>query len=113
MRSPRPARPGVFPLGSCHPAALSPPPRPAGRLPLGVLPPRGPLAPPRRGLARAPPPPLLACQPTQTSTFFGRDPIMLMKEFFARFSGKDERSFLFEILRRVSRLDPSALQASA
>jgi hypothetical protein len=37
---------------------------------------------------------------------------MLMKEFFARFSGKDERSFLFEILRRVSRLDPSALQAS-
>ncbi|HEY4574527.1 MAG TPA: hypothetical protein VIJ26_11200 [Thermoanaerobaculia bacterium] len=38
---------------------------------------------------------------------------MLMKEFFARFSGKDERSFLFEILRRVSRLDPSALQASA
>jgi hypothetical protein len=37
---------------------------------------------------------------------------MLMKEFFARFSGKDERSFLFEILHRVSRLDPSALQAS-
>jgi hypothetical protein len=37
---------------------------------------------------------------------------MLMKEFFARFSGKDERSILFEILHRVSRLDPSALQAS-
>jgi hypothetical protein len=38
---------------------------------------------------------------------------MLMKEFIARFSTKDERSFLFEILHRVSRLDPSALQASA
>ena len=37
---------------------------------------------------------------------------MLMKEFVARFSTKDERSFLFEILHRVSRLDPSALQAS-
>jgi hypothetical protein len=38
---------------------------------------------------------------------------MLMKEFVARFSTKDERSFLFEILRRVSRLDPSVMQATA
>jgi hypothetical protein len=37
---------------------------------------------------------------------------MLMKEFVARFSTKDERSFLFEILRRVSRLDPSVMQAT-
>ena len=37
---------------------------------------------------------------------------MLMKEFVARFATKDERSFLFEILHRVSRLDPSVLQAT-
>src|SRR4051794_29869333 len=94
------------------PADSLPTSSPSGRLPLRVLPSRGALATPRHGPARAPPPLLLACQPTQTSTFFGRDPIMLMKEFFARFSGKDEGSFLFEILHRVSRLDPSALQAS-
>ena len=38
---------------------------------------------------------------------------MLMKEFVARYSTKDERSFLFEILHRVSRLDPSVMTASA
>jgi hypothetical protein len=53
----------------------------------------------------------LPCNPIEH--FYGRDQIMLMKEFVARFSTKDERSFLFEILHRVSRLDPSALQASA
>ncbi|MFL6236295.1 MAG: hypothetical protein ACJ76N_24400 [Thermoanaerobaculia bacterium] len=37
---------------------------------------------------------------------------MLMKEFVARFSTQDEKSSLFEILRRVSRLDPSVLKAS-
>jgi hypothetical protein len=34
---------------------------------------------------------------------------MLMQEFVSRFSSKDEGSFLFEILRRVGRLDPLAL----
>jgi len=38
---------------------------------------------------------------------------MLMKEFVTRFATENESSFLFEILRRVSRLDPAALQASA
>ena len=31
---------------------------------------------------------------------------MLMKEFVSAFASKDEGSFLFEILRRVSRVDP-------
>ncbi len=34
---------------------------------------------------------------------------MLMQEFVSRFSSKDEGSFLFEILRRVGRLDPLAM----
>jgi hypothetical protein len=34
---------------------------------------------------------------------------MLMQEFVSRFSSKDEGSFLFEIMRRVGRLDPLAL----
>lgn len=38
---------------------------------------------------------------------------MLINEFVSRFTTKDERSFLFEILRRVSRLDPSVMQATA
>ena len=33
---------------------------------------------------------------------------MLMQEFVSRFSS-DERSFLFDALRRLSRLDPRAL----
>jgi len=37
---------------------------------------------------------------------------MLMQEFVARFSTQDEKSFLFEILHRVSRLDPRALMVS-
>ncbi|HEY3567594.1 MAG TPA: hypothetical protein VGP73_06650 [Thermoanaerobaculia bacterium] len=37
---------------------------------------------------------------------------MLINEFVSRFTTKDERSFLFEILRRVSRLDPSVMQAT-
>lgn len=37
---------------------------------------------------------------------------MLINEFVSRFTTKDE-SFLFEILRRVSRLDPSVMQATA
>ena len=38
---------------------------------------------------------------------------MLINEFVSRFTTKDEGSFLFEILRRVSRLDPSVMQATA
>ena len=38
---------------------------------------------------------------------------MLINEFVSRFTTKEERSFLFEILRRVSRLDPSVMQATA
>ena len=34
---------------------------------------------------------------------------MLMQEFVSRFSSKDEGSFLFEILRRVGRLEPLAM----
>lgn len=34
---------------------------------------------------------------------------MLMQEFVSRFSSKDDGSFLFEILRRVGRLDPLAM----
>lgn len=37
---------------------------------------------------------------------------MLMKEFVSRFASKDERSFLFEILRRVSTLDPLAVTST-
>lgn len=37
---------------------------------------------------------------------------MLMQEFVARFSARNEKSFLFEILRRVGRLDASALMSS-
>jgi len=38
---------------------------------------------------------------------------MLMQEFVSRFSSTDERSFLFEILHRVGRLDPLALTGDA
>jgi hypothetical protein len=38
---------------------------------------------------------------------------MLMQEFVSRFSSKDEGSFLFEILRRVGRLDPLAMTGDA
>ena len=38
---------------------------------------------------------------------------MLMQEFASRFSSKDDGSFLFEILRRVGRLDPLALTGDA
>jgi hypothetical protein len=38
---------------------------------------------------------------------------MLMQEFAARFSARNEKSFLFEILHRVSRLDARALMASS
>jgi hypothetical protein len=37
---------------------------------------------------------------------------MLMKEFVSRFASKDEKSFLFEVLQRVSRLDPLAMLAT-
>lgn len=37
---------------------------------------------------------------------------MLMKEFVSRFASKDERSFLFEVLRRVSTLDPHAVTST-
>jgi hypothetical protein len=37
---------------------------------------------------------------------------MLMKEFVSRFASKDERSFLFEVLRRVSTLDTKALAST-
>ena len=37
---------------------------------------------------------------------------MLMHEFNRRFAAKDEMSFLFEILRRVGRLDRPALLAA-
>jgi hypothetical protein len=37
---------------------------------------------------------------------------MLINEFVARFTTRDERSFLFEILRRVSTLDSSVMQAT-
>lgn len=37
---------------------------------------------------------------------------MLMKEFVSRFASKDERSFLFEVLRRVSTLDPYTLAST-
>jgi hypothetical protein len=36
-----------------------------------------------------------------------------MQEFVSRFSSKDEGSFLFEILRRVGRLDPLAMTGDA
>jgi hypothetical protein len=35
-----------------------------------------------------------------------------MKEFVARFASNNEGSFLFEILHRVSRLDPLAMVTS-
>ncbi len=38
---------------------------------------------------------------------------MLMQEFVSRFASNDERSFLFEILHRVGRLDPLALVGEA
>ena len=38
---------------------------------------------------------------------------MLMQEFVSRFSSKDDGSFLFEILRRVGRLDPLAMTGDA
>jgi len=37
---------------------------------------------------------------------------MLMHEFDRRFAAKDEKSILFEILRRVGRLDRGALLAA-
>jgi len=37
---------------------------------------------------------------------------MLINEFDSRFINKDEKSFLFEILRRVGRLDRRALLAT-
>lgn len=38
---------------------------------------------------------------------------MLINEFDRRFVAKDEKSFLFEILRRVGRLDQRAMLATA
>ena len=38
---------------------------------------------------------------------------MLMQEFVSRFSSKDDGSFLFEILRRVGRLEPLAMTGDA
>ena len=38
---------------------------------------------------------------------------MLMKDFVSRFVSKDERSPLFDLLRRVSRLDTSVLKATS
>jgi hypothetical protein len=38
---------------------------------------------------------------------------MLMQEFALRFASKDEGSPLFEILRRISRVDTRVLMASA
>jgi hypothetical protein len=38
---------------------------------------------------------------------------MLMQEFASRFSSKDDGNFLFEILRRVGRLDPLAMTGDA
>ena len=37
---------------------------------------------------------------------------MLMQEFVTRFSAQNEKSSLFEALRRISRLDSRALTAS-
>jgi hypothetical protein len=38
---------------------------------------------------------------------------MLMQEFVLRFASKDEGSSLFEILRRISRVDTRVLMATA
>jgi hypothetical protein len=38
---------------------------------------------------------------------------MLMQEFALRFASKDEGSSLFEILRRISRVDTRVLMAAA
>jgi hypothetical protein len=38
---------------------------------------------------------------------------MLMQEFVLRFASKDDGSSLFEILRRISRVDTQVLKATA
>src|SRR3954468_20012547 len=62
---------------------------------------------PARGPPPPPPPPPPPSRPAPRQTFralfSGRDLIMLMQEFVARFSARNEKSFLFEILRRVGR----------